>query len=386
MTFSSQLFSSQSAAGSEDPSSSNLDSPINDSLRESAGKLEDVLEAAFEESLPSAEVPGGRIHQACMNKNGELSIINLASLLEMIIASPRELLTESEIEAAVKPLFQPAISSVKPDLREAVKKLWLADIIWCVLHRMNDAEFINQATNFLTEMLENMPLDQRTGLIPRNPADRDKEDNRDFLFFPSLLYFQACHQASEILREINQEGEADQWNHRAEITAKNIRIYFWNKKIGLFKSGTILPDLTDVQASALAVYRKAATSGQLMTIAGTFRDNYQKLVKEGMVQRWFPPDTEPPEDPKYYLGMGKKSSPFALEPAGWFAYTLDFVEPRLAEQIIAEATAKTIEIIHTGEKGKSQKKGSELPAASRILAAIYAIQERRAHKKPRRQS
>jgi len=102
--------------------------------------------------------------------------------------------------------------------------------------------------------------------------------------------------------------------------------------MNLFRAATDKCREPDIWGSALAVYLGVATEEQAFGIARYFRDHYKEIVQQGQIRHlpggvyW---EQAGPRD-EYQNGA------YWSTPTGWFVYTLDLVDARLADQTVLD--------------------------------------------------
>ena len=108
---------------------------------------------------------------------------------------------------------------------------------------------------------------------------------------------------------------------------------FWDSQTGLFRAATIRCREHHIWGSAFAVYLGVADSRQSIAIAKYFRDNYSQIVQRGQI-RHLPGGI-------YWEACSAardtyQNGAYWATPTGWFVYTLDLVDPKLADQTIID--------------------------------------------------
>lgn len=217
------------------------------------------------------------------------------------------------------------------------------NLVWHAFAFSGNIAFVRDTLSPLTRALEALPRNSETGLVFTDPdSDNSRHCSmgterlrkRGDLLIASLLYARACWQMGDLYQSTGEDGQADMWRAEGDLAAKRIRMYLWDKHIGLFRSCTDGHSQHDVWGSSLAVYVNVATSGQLMSIGGYLRDNYDELFYGGRL-RHFPAAAAAVGalgDPN---GEGQNGGFWSL-PVGWAAYSLNIVEPSLADRLIID--------------------------------------------------
>ncbi|HEX3988263.1 MAG TPA: hypothetical protein VHZ30_02455, partial [Verrucomicrobiae bacterium] len=102
--------------------------------------------------------------------------------------------------------------------------------------------------------------------------------------------------------------------------------------IGLFRAATASCRQPDIWGSAFAVWLDVATPQQAKVIAKYFKDHYSELVQRGQI-RHLPGNTywDSACDKDTYQNGG-----YWATATGWFVYTLDEIDPGLADKTIID--------------------------------------------------
>ncbi len=365
---------------------SRFENPGDEAVSTAMAKLEDLIVSCLAAAAADDRDPLARFRRACAGRGEPFTMENLALILEALEASGREALPPEQMQAAVLCFVDrrredgrlPAAVDAEGRACYRLEDRqgfaggngeWTATAAWAAFRLGGGRDFAAAVAPALIQGLNQVARDAKTGLIEdSNPIPG--ADKKSFRLRPSLLFFQAAHHLAEILRELQQEGEGDYWQHCSQLVAKSIRIYFWNKKAGLFRTTSAAPDLVDIQGSALSVYQKSATSGQLMTIARTFQRQFGQLIRGGAVRQLLDigsGDSTPARD-----GLAQSADDFSLEAVGWFVYALDFADSARAEQLFLDVAARIL-----GHRDAVSGGHPDLPAACRLLTAGRALLERR---------
>lgn len=215
------------------------------------------------------------------------------------------------------------------------------NLVWHAFTFSGNSAFIRDTLSPLSRALRTLPRNPETGLVCAAPdSDNSRHysmgterlDKRGDLLIASLLYARACWQMGDLYQSTGEDGQSDMWRAEGDLTAKRTRMYLWDKHAGLFRACTEGHAQHDIWGSSLAVYVNVATSGQLMSIGGYLSKNYDELFYDGHLCHFLPGVTVALADPK---GEGQNGGFWSL-PVGWAAYSLNIVEPSLADRLIID--------------------------------------------------
>jgi hypothetical protein len=244
-------------------------------------------------------------------------------------------------------------------------------------------EFLREIINALVKTMNAVPLNPKSGLVHIKDANWDRcpygfTDTirmKGDVLFCSLLYVEASRRLSDLLTAVDQRHDGAEWNRKSEATAERIRQVFWDSKAGLFKAATIQCREHHIWGSAFAVYLGVASSEQSTAIAKYFRDNYRFVVQEGQIRHlpggvyWEQCNAAPDT---YQNGA------YWATPTGWFVYTLDLVDPELADQTVIDlVSAFKNNGVCEWVFGEKHKLPGYLASATLPLAGIQAMVDRR---------
>jgi hypothetical protein len=215
-------------------------------------------------------------------------------------------------------------------------------VAWHTYQKTRDAVLLTELLDPLVKTMRSVPRNPETGLVridPNQDWDRCPYGFTDSVrktgdeFFCSLLYVQACRQLADLIRISGQDSESEAWQAESIRVGQSICNIFWDAEIGLFRAATVRCREHDIWGSAFAVYLNIPNSNQARAIADYFSKHYNELVQHGQIRHlpagmyWEKTETAPDT---YQNGA------FWATPTGWFAYTLDLVNPRLANQVIID--------------------------------------------------
>lgn len=256
-------------------------------------------------------------------------------------------------------------------------------VVWHTYQKSRDLKFLKENIDVLIKTMRSVPRNPETKLVHIKNDDWDRcpygftdtvRMQGDVLFC-SLLYVEAGRRLSDLLNEAGRQKEAVEWKSEAEIVAENIREIFWDEKVGLFKAATIRCKEHHIWGSAFAVYLGVSDKKQSMAIARYFKDNYSEIVQDGQIRHL-------PGGVYWEMCVANKDTyqngAYWATPTGWFVYTLDLVDPELADKTV-------IDMVNDFRKGgvcewilgEKRRLPNYLASVSLPLAGIRAMIERR---------
>jgi len=256
-------------------------------------------------------------------------------------------------------------------------------VVWHTYQRTRDAQLLRESIEPLLKAMNAVPRNPDTFLVhikPGEPWDRCPYGFTDTVrkegdeLFCSLLYVQASRQLADLLNAAERAAEAEDWKQEAERVAAAVRQVFWDPQAGLFRAATIRCREHDIWGSAFAVYLGVADRTQASAIATVFQRDFSGLVQNGQI-RHLPPGV-------YWEKGGPRDTyqngGFWATPTGWFVYTLDLVDPALANQTI-------LDLVKDFQSGGAcewvfedvRRLPHYLASAALPLAGIRAVLERR---------
>lgn len=233
-----------------------------------------------------------------------------------------------------------------PNTSNAVYMVWLT---WLTILRTDDHALAEELIPKLLKGVEALPRDERSGLISVNPDYNDfgstcpfapNARKRGTILTSSLMLVQAFQQLADIFQHVGHDGDADMWRAQAQMVAKRVRMFFWDKDPGLFRAATHGCKEHDLWGSVLSVYMNVATSGQLVAISRYCTEHYAEVVKDGHVRAMpldeFWGDCDIPSGEFENGGFWSGAT-------GWLAYTVGILNPDLAAQVIIDLAAVFIQ-------------------------------------------
>jgi hypothetical protein len=256
-------------------------------------------------------------------------------------------------------------------------------VVWHTYRKTKDARLLRESIEPLIKAMSAVPRNPGTSLVhikPGEPWDRcpygftDTVRKQGDVLFCSLLYVQASRQLADLLNSAARAAEAEDWKQEAERVAAGIRRVFWDPQAGLFRAATVCCKEHDIWGSAFAVVLGVADDEQAKAIATVFKRDYSGLVQNGQV-RHLPPGV--------YWEKGCQRDTYQnggywATPAGWLVYTLDLVDPTLADRTV-------MDLVKDFQSGGAcewvfkdvRRLPNYLASASLPLAGIRAMIERR---------
>jgi hypothetical protein len=256
-------------------------------------------------------------------------------------------------------------------------------LAWHTFQKTKDSAFLRGIVDALVKAMDAVPRNPKTKLVHIKDTEWDRcpygftdtvRMQGDVLFC-FLLYVEASHRLSDLLYAIDRKDDAVRWEQVANTVAKSIRDVFWDTQAGLFKAATIRCREHHIWGSAFAVYLGVANDDQSMAIAGHFRDQYQQIVHKGQI-RHLPGAV-------YWESCGAahdtyQNGAYWATPSGWFVYTLDLVNSKLADQTVIDLVTDFKENgVCEWVFGEKHRLPKYLASAALPLAGIRAMVERR---------
>jgi sucrose-6-phosphate hydrolase SacC (GH32 family) len=214
------------------------------------------------------------------------------------------------------------------------------DVAWHTHRRLQDKRLVVQIVDRLIKTMVAVPRNPESGMVTIKPQGYDRcpygftdtvRKQGDELF-TSLLWIQAARQLADLLKVADRQTDAGKWQAEADRVAANMPKVFWDENLGLFRAATLKCREPDIWGSAFAAYLGVASRDQSLRIARYFKDHYGEIVERGQL-RHLPAGTyweaACPRDT--YQNGG-----YWATPVGWFIYTLDLVDPSLADKTLLD--------------------------------------------------
>jgi hypothetical protein len=281
-----------------------------------------------------------------------------------------------------RPIYKPGFGTLGANPVADGSQFTIA-VAWHTDQKTKDSKFLGEIIDALVRTMNAVPRNPKTRLvhIKDDEWDRcpygftDTVRMQGDILFCSLLYVEASRRLSDLLNVVDRKADAAKWKHEANAIAKGIREVFWDSQTGLFRAATIRCREHHIWGSAFSVYLGVADEGQSRAIAGYFRDNYSQIVQKGQIRHlpggvyW---ETCVAAQDTYQNGA------YWATPTGWFVYTLDLVDPKLADKTVIDLVTDFRE---NGACewvfGEKHRLPNYLASASLPLAGIRAMIERR---------
>ncbi len=238
-----------------------------------------------------------------------------------------------------EPIYKPGYGSMG-DNPVADGSLFTVDVAWNTYQQTKDTAFLKRIIDVAVKTLRAAPRDPTNGLIYIKPGgwDRcpygftDSVHKQGDELFCSLLYMQSCRQLADLLDAVGRIDEAQKWRKEVARLVPVLRATFWDEDIGLFRAATVSCRQPDIWGSAFAVWLDVATPQQAKIIANYFKDHYSEIVQRGQI-RHLPGNTywDVACDKDTYQNGG-----YWATATGWFVYTLDLIDPTLADKTVID--------------------------------------------------
>jgi hypothetical protein len=242
-----------------------------------------------------------------------------------------------------RPIYQPGYGTMGANPVADGSPFTVA-VVWHTYRKTHDTAFLKEVIDALVKTMKVVPRNPETKLVHVEPDGYDRcpygftdsvREAGDVLFC-SLLYVEASNRLADLLAAAGRKDEADSWKSEAKAVAASVRKVFWDSQAGLFRAATVRCREHDIWGSAFAVYLGVADDDQSNTVARYFKDHYSQIVQRGQIRHlpagiyWELCST--PRDS--YQNGG-----YWATPAGWFVYTLDRVDSKLADQTVLDLVA-----------------------------------------------
>jgi hypothetical protein len=281
-----------------------------------------------------------------------------------------------------RPIYKPGFGTMGANPVADGSQFTVA-VAWHTYRKTKDSELLREIIDALVKTMNAVPRNPKTDLVHIKDSEYDRcpygftdtvRMQGDVLFC-SLLYVEAGRRLSDLLNAVGRKDEAAHWKREAETVAKSIRQVFWDPQAGLFRAATVRCREHHIWGSAFAVYLGVADENQSRAIARYFRDHYSQIVQKGQIRHL--PGHVYWEKCRAAHDTYQNGAYWAT-PTGWFVYTLDLVDPKLADQTV-------IDLVTDFQKngacewifGEKHTLPNYLASASLPLAGIRAMIDRR---------
>jgi hypothetical protein len=281
-----------------------------------------------------------------------------------------------------RPIYKPGFGTMG-DNPVADGSQFTVAVAWHTYQKTKDLEFLGEVIDDLVGTMNAVPRNPKTKLvhIESDGWDRcpygftDTVQMQGDVLFCSLLYVESGRRLSDLLKAVGRKDDAVKWKRRADAVAASIRKVFWDSQTGLFRAATVRCREHHIWGSAFAVYLGVADDSQSRAIAKYFRDNYSQIVQKGQIRHlpggvyW---ETCRAARDTYQNGA------YWATPTGWFVYTLDLVNPTLADKTVIDmVTDFKKNGVYEWVFGEKHRLPDYLASACLPLAGIRAMIERR---------
>ena len=235
------------------------------------------------------------------------------------------------------PIYKPGFGSMG-DNPVADGSQFTVAVVWLAFQRTKDAALAKKYVDPLIKAMSAVPRNAGNGLVQIKPGGYDRcpygftdtvRKQGDELF-TSLLYFEAARQLADLLDAAERTADAKHWRVEADRVAASVRTVFWDANVGLFRAATVQCKEPDIWGSAYAVYLGIASKEQASTVAQYFKQHYAEIVCRGQIRHL-------PGGVYWQVACPKdeyQNGGFWATPTGWFVYTLDLVDPALADRTV----------------------------------------------------
>jgi hypothetical protein len=212
------------------------------------------------------------------------------------------------------------------------------DVAWRVYQQTQNVSFVANNLVALEKCIAAVPLDPANGLV-YDDGTRSSYGFTDQVpklgddLFCSLLLIRAYREMADLFTAVGASDVAATWQASANHLVSDVQSVFWDPQTGLFLAATVQGNQPDIWGSAFAVYLGVTTPAQSLAIATYFQNNYSGIVYDGQLR-------ELPAEMYWQNMPGPRdqyqNGGYWATPIGWFVYTLDEVNPHLADQTVMD--------------------------------------------------
>jgi hypothetical protein len=280
-----------------------------------------------------------------------------------------------------EPIYKPGFGTMGEN-PVADGSQFAVEVAWHTWKRTGNVGLVQEIIHSLIRAMEAVPRNPVTGLVHISPegwdrcpygfTDSVRKQGDEFLC--SLLYVQACRQMADLVQAAGRKN-AQKWKTEAATVSASINRVFWDDGFGLYRAATIKCKEHDVWGSAFAVRLGVTDDARARRIARYFKDHYAEIVKRGQIRHM-------PGGEYWELACPRdqyQNGAYWATPVGWFVYTLDLVDPKLADRTVIDmvkdfiATGDVNECVNDGYKNVS----NYVVSATLPLEGIRAMLARR---------
>jgi hypothetical protein len=254
------------------------------------------------------------------------------------------------------------------------------DIAWRIYQRTGNLAFVQRNLVALQKGLDVVPINPANGLVYADSTRSsygftDLVPKRGDDLFCSLLLIRAQRQMADLYTAVGAPDVAAKLRASGDRLVDAVRSVFWNAQTGLFMAATIQCVQPDIWGSAFAVYLGVATPNQSLAIANYFKNHYSEIVYHGQLRElpggmyW---ENYPGPKDQYQNGG------YWATPIGWFVYTLDQVDSRLADRTVIDMVQDFyVNGVYENVHGNSEWARDYNSSAALPLAGIQAMLQKR---------
>ena len=215
------------------------------------------------------------------------------------------------------------------------------DVAWHTYRKLRDPKLLDKKVlDKPVKTMKSVPRNAKTRLVHIKPGgwDRcpygftDSVRKQGDVLFSSLLYVQACRQLADLMDAAKIPEEAKKWRAGGRATLDGHSRNILGRQDWSVPAATIHCKEPDIWGSAFAVYLDVATPRQAQTIGNYFKDHYRAIVQSGQIRHL-------PGGMYWETACAKDSyqnGGYWATATGWFVYTLDLVDPKLADQTVID--------------------------------------------------
>ncbi|WP_035603217.1 hypothetical protein [Haloferula sp. BvORR071] len=279
-------------------------------------------------------------------------------------------------------IYQPGYGSMGKN-PVADGSLFTIEVAWQTHQRLRDKDYLAGIIGKLLLAHQGVPRNPSTGLVhitsegwdrcPYGFTDSVRKQGDEL--FCSLLLIEADRHLATMLRELGRSDEAAKFEDEASALTKTVQAIFWDGEAGLFLAATGQGRQPDLWGSAFAVYAGIASPEQAIAIARYFQQHHAEIVQKGQMRHL-------PKGMYWDAACERdtyQNGGYWATPTGWLIYTLDLVDPKLAEQTLVDLVRDFQERgVNEWIFGEGVHTRNYLSSATLPLAGAKKMLERRA--------